>query len=302
MRIGLAVDGAVPLPAVLEQIEQAAAAGFAAAWLGEVGAWDPLTVFAALGSRAPGIELGTAVMATFARHPLAMAAQALATQAAIGDRLVLGLGPSHQVVVEGRLALEWDRPLLRVREYLDVLLPVLDGVEVDVRGTTTGATGGVVAPGAARPPVLLAAHGPRMLGLAGERADGVITLWARPRYVADFIVPAVEGAAGGKTTRLVVGVNACVTADPDAARGDVAERLGIAAGLPSYRGSLDRQGLDGIEDTIVAGDESVVARAVRDYAEAGATELIVFPSGPPSDRARTIAVFAQLASAAGSCA
>jgi F420-dependent oxidoreductase-like protein len=295
MEIGLAVYGTAPLPDVLAQIEQTATAGFASAWLGEIGSWDPLTAFAALGATAPEIELGTAVMATFARHPLAMAAQALTTQAATGGRLSLGLGPSHQVVVEGRLGLVWDRPLLRVREYLDVLQPVLGGAEVDVSGTTTSARGGVTAPGAGPPPVLLAAHGPRMLALAGERTDGAITLWARPPYIADFIVPTVTAAAGGKARRIVAGVNACVTADPDGARRDVAERLAAAAALPSYRGSLDRQGLGGLEDTVVAGDESDVAAAVHRYAEAGATELVLFPSGPPADRARTIAVFAQLA-------
>jgi F420-dependent oxidoreductase-like protein len=295
MQIGLAVDGAAALPDVLGQIEQAAAAGFATAWMGEVGGWDPLVVFAALGSRAPGIGLGTAVMATIARHPLAMAAQALTTQAATGNRLTLGLGPSHRVVAEGRLGLAWDRPLLRVREYLDVLQPVLRGSEVQVRGETTGATGGVLAPGAGEPSVLLAAHGPQMLALAGARTDGVITLWARPRYIADFIVPAVTADASGPRPRIVVGVNACVTVDPEAARREVGERLAAAAALPSYRSSLDRQGLDGLEDTVVAGDESVVADAVRHYAEAGATELVLFASGAPTDRARTIAVFADLA-------
>ena len=295
MRIGLGVDGTAPLPDVLGQIEEAATAGFATAWLGEVGGWDPLTVFAALGTRAPGIGLGTAVMATFARHPLAMAAQALVAQAATGNRVTLGLGPSHQVVVEGRLGLVWDRPLLRVREYLDVLQPVLGGAEVDVRGVTMAAAGGVTAPGAVPPPVLVAAHGPRMLALAGERTDGVITIWARAPYVADFVVPTVTAAAGGCSRHVVVGVIASVTADPDVARREVAERLAVAATLPTYRGSLDRQGLGGIEDTVVAGDESVVADAVRRFAEAGATEFVLFPYGPAADRSRTVAVLAQLA-------
>jgi len=299
MEIGLAVDGTAPLPDVLGQIERAATAGFATAWLGEVFGWDPLTVLAALGGGAPGIRLGTAVMTTFPRHPLALAAQALTTQAATGGRLSLGVGPSHQPIVEGRLGMVWDPPLLRVREYLDVLQPVLGGAEVDVRGATTAAAGAVSAPGAERPPVLLSAQGPKMLALAGERTDGAITLWARPRHVADFVVPTVTAAAGGRTPRIVVGVIACVTADPEGARRDVAERLAAAASLPSYRGSLDQQGLGGLEDAVVAGDESVVADAVRRYAEAGVTELVLSPSGEAADHARTIAVFAQLARDAG---
>jgi F420-dependent oxidoreductase-like protein len=294
MRIGLGVDGFAPLPDVLGRIEEAATAGFASTWLGEVGGWDPLTVYAALGARAPGIGLGTAVMTTFARHPLAMAAQALAAQAATGNRVVLGLGPSHRFLVEDRLGLAWDRPLLRVREYLEVLRPVLAGGDAEVRGGTVTAVGGVVAPGAAAPRVLVAAHGPRMLALAGECADGVITLWARPPYVADVIVPAVTGPAAG-APQVVVGVVAAVTADPDAAHREIAERFAPAGALPSYRGSLDRQGLDGIADTAVVGDEEAAADAVRAYAEAGVTELVVFPYGPAADRARTVAAFGRLA-------
>ncbi|GAA1852093.1 TIGR03564 family F420-dependent LLM class oxidoreductase [Pseudonocardia ailaonensis] len=293
----MSVHGGASLPRVLEEIEDAAAAGFAGVWLGELTLWDPLTVFAALGERAPGVELGTAVMAVPPRHPLALAAQVLTTQAATGGRLSLGLGMSHRFVVEEGYGLPFDRPVRRVREFLDVLDPVLDGREAQVRGETVVGVGGVGAPGASRPPVLLAAHGPRMLALAGERADGVITLWTRPGFLAEYVVPAVTAA--GRAPRILVGVNACVTADPDAARRDVAERLAVASGLPSYRETLDRQGATGIEDTILAGDEAVVAAEVRRFAEAGATDLVLFPSGPEADRARTLEVFGDLARAGG---
>ncbi|MFB9740583.1 TIGR03564 family F420-dependent LLM class oxidoreductase [Pseudonocardia sulfidoxydans] len=296
MKIGLSVRVDGPLPTVLQEIEDAATAGFAGVWIGEINLWDPLTVFAALGGRAPGIELGTAVVAVPPRHPLTLASQVLTTQAATGGRLALGLGMSHRFVVQERYGLPFDRPARRVREFLDVLEPVLDGAEARAVGATVVGFGGVGAPGATRPPVLLAAHGPRMLALAGERADGVITLWSRPDYVAEHVVPAVTAA--GRAPRIVLGVNACVTSDPDAARRDVAERLAVASTLPSYRETLDRQGAAGIEDTILAGDESVVAEEVRRFAEAGVTDLVLFPSGPTADHDRTTAFFAELARSA----
>ncbi|WP_433296645.1 TIGR03564 family F420-dependent LLM class oxidoreductase [Pseudonocardia sp. CA-142604] len=296
MRIGLSIEGSAPLPEVLARIERAAADGFARAWLSDVGGWDPLTALAALGERAPGIEVGTAVTQLFGRHPLLLAGQVLTAQAAVGGRLTLGVAPSHQMVVEQRLGLPWDRPVSRVQEHLDVLVPLLQGKDVEFHGRTVTAAGGVDAPGATPTAVLLAAHGPRMLTLAGERADGVLTLWARPDLVADYIVPTVTTAAAGRAApRVVVGLNATVTADPDRARRYVAEHLALAATLPSYRGSLDRQGAAGLEDVIVAGDEKDVEAAVRRYADAGATELVLLSSGPQDDRARTIAFFADLA-------
>ncbi|WP_066359936.1 LLM class flavin-dependent oxidoreductase [Herbidospora mongoliensis] len=86
MDISLSSYGSAPIPELLTEIEQAAANGFSRFWLGEHGGWDPLTVFAALGDRAPDIELGTSVVGTYPRHPLALAAQALTTQAATGRR------------------------------------------------------------------------------------------------------------------------------------------------------------------------------------------------------------------------
>ncbi|TCK22141.1 TIGR03564 family F420-dependent LLM class oxidoreductase [Pseudonocardia endophytica] len=296
MRIGLSIAGGRPLPDVLTAIEDAGAAGYAHVWPNETGSWDPLTVLSALGGRAPDVELGTAVVATFPRHPLALAAQVLTTQAATGGRLTLGLGTSHPWVVESRYGLRWDRPADRVREFLDVLTPALRGEDVDVAGTTVGARGGVDAPGVEPPPVLLAAHGPRMLALAGERTAGVITLWARPEYVADFVVPGVDAgrAVGSPPARIVVGLNAAVTADPDTLLADAAEHFALGSTMPSYRGTLDRQGAGGIEDMIVAGDEETVVAQVRRHADAGVTDLILFPTGSPAERERTVALFGGL--------
>ena len=138
-------------------------------------------------------------MATIARHPLAMAAQALAAQAATGKPVDAGAGPEPpEVVAEGRLGLAWDRPLLRVREYLDVLQPVLRGVRgAGSRRNDRCHRQACWHPVPVSRAVLLAAHGPQMLALAGARTDGVITLWARPRHIADFIVPAVTADASG---------------------------------------------------------------------------------------------------------
>jgi alkanesulfonate monooxygenase SsuD/methylene tetrahydromethanopterin reductase-like flavin-dependent oxidoreductase (luciferase family) len=148
------------------------------------------------------------------------------------------------------------------------------------------------------PPLLLAAHGPRLLRLAGERADGVITTWSGPRGLAEHVVPQVHaGAAGRPAPQVVVGVVATLTHDPDAARAYVADAFGIAGELPSYRRSLDRDGFAGPADTVVASDEAELEKEVRRFADAGATEFQLCPVGPPAERARTVAFFAELARA-----
>jgi F420-dependent oxidoreductase-like protein len=303
MKIGLALSiPPTPLPVLLDAATQAAAVGFPAVWFNDIGGWDPLTVAALVGERVPGLEVGTAITQLLGRHPLHLAGQTLTAQAATGGRLTLGVGPSHAPIVEQRFGLSWERPILQVRERLDLLRSLLAGETVDVRGATIAAAGEVVAPGATAPPVLLAAHGPQMLRLAGERADGVLTLWSRPGLVADFVAPTVRKAAAGAgrpAPRIVVGLNTAVTTAPEATREYLAEKYAAVGSLPSYRGSLDRQGATGIEETIVVGDEATVAAAVRDYEAAGATELIVFASGRDEDRDQTLAALAHLAREAG---
>jgi F420-dependent oxidoreductase-like protein len=298
MQIGMWIDDDRPLAAVVADVEEADRLGFARAWFGQRTGWDPLTLIAAVGDRAPGIGLGTAVALTWTHHPLALATQALTTQAAVGGRLTLGVGPSHQVIVESRYGYRWTRPGQHVEDHLAVLAPALRGEAVDVRTATVAAAGRVEVPSVPRPPLLLAAHGPRMLRLAGERADGVITTWSSPRGLAEYVVPQVRAAAAGRPDpQVVVGVVASLTHDPDAARAYVAEAFGAAGELPSYRRSLDREGFSGPSDTMVAGDEAELEKVVRRFADAGATEFQLCPVGPPAERARTVAFFAELARA-----
>jgi len=294
MRIGLWIDELRPFAEVVTAVEKAAAAGFTGAWIGDRAGWDALTLFAAVGDR--GIDLGTAVTTTMPRHPLALAAQALTTQAATGGRLTLGIGPSHAPLVEGRFGLPFDRPATHTEEYLDILLPALAGGEADLDGRVLSGHGGVAAPGATAPPVLLAAHGPRMLRLAGERADGVLTTWTTPQAVAEHIVPVVTAAAAGRAApQVVAGVILVLTDDPDGTRETVGAAFGPANDLPTYRRWLDRQGLAGAADTLVAGDERTLTAAVRAYADAGVTELQVVPVGTPAEVERTLALLPTLA-------
>jgi F420-dependent oxidoreductase-like protein len=296
MQIGMWIDDDRPLAAIVEDVEEAARLGFASVWFGQRTGWDPLTLITVVGSRVPDIGLGTAVVVTWPQHPLVQAAQALSTQVAVGGRLTLGVGPSHQMIVENRYGYRWERPGQHVEEYLAVLAPALAGETVDVRAETVTAAGTVTVPGATRPPLLVAAHGPRLLRLAGEVADGVITTWTGARGLAEHVVPQVRAAAAGRPEpQVLVGVVASLTSDPDVARAYVAERFGMAGEMPSYRRSLDRDGYAGPADTVLAGDEAQLEKAVRRFADAGATQFQLCAVGPEADRARTVTFFGELA-------
>src|SRR6266481_3697995 len=160
-RIGTSLaepSGPDPLGALADQIRAAVDDGFASAWMSNIFGLEALTSLAVAGREVPGIELGTAVVPTYPRHPAVLAQQALTTDVAIGGRLVLGIGLSHQIVIQDMYGYSFDRPARHMREYLAVLVPLLDGEPAGFDGETVNAHIGLSVPRSrSRMPLLLAA-------------------------------------------------------------------------------------------------------------------------------------------------
>ena len=269
-------------------------------WMGQVADLDALTALAVVGHSVPGLHLGTAVVPTYPRHPMVMAMQALPAQAACGNRLTLGIGLSHRVVIEGAYGLSFDKPIRHMREYLEILMPLLHTGAASFEGEelTARTFSPVRLAGAEAPPVIVAALGTQMLNLAGRMADGTALWMVGPKTVADHIVPTITKAAasaGRPAPRVVVGLPVSVTADPDAAREKAATAFGFYDSLPSYRAMLDKEGAAGPADVAVVGDEDTVAAALRRLGDIGATDLSLPVFGSREDRARTMALLSELA-------
>lgn len=276
---------------VVASVREVAEQGFAGYWLPQVFDYDALTVLAVAGQAVPGIELGTAVVPTYPRHPMALAGQALTTASASGNRLTLGIGLSHQVVVENMWGLSFDRPLRHMREYLSVLLPLLRGEAADFAGEVITGRGPTAVPGAERVPVLLAALGSKMLALAGSETDGTVTWMTGPRTIADHVAPSVTAAAeaaGRPAPRVVACLPVLVTDDEAAARERAAKAFSIYGTLPSYRAMLDREGAAGPGDVAIVGDEAAVRAGIGRLADAGATDFVAAEFGrDDAEQART---------------
>ncbi|MEV0417280.1 TIGR03564 family F420-dependent LLM class oxidoreductase [Streptosporangium canum] len=280
MRIGLLIDepqGQDVLGRLRGRIARAADDGFSSAWMSNIFGLDALTALAVAGSQVPGIELGTGVVPTYPRHPAVLAQQALTANAALDGRLALGIGLSHQIVIEGVYGYSFDRPARHMREYLSVLVPLVRGEQVAFEGETLKARLGLTTPGAGDMPVLIAALAPRMLKLAGELADGTVLWMTGPKTVAEHVVPAVTEAAraaGRPAPRIVCTLPICVTGDVEAARARAGEVFEIYGQLPSYRAMLDREGAAGPADVAIVGDEDAVAAQVESLAQAGVTDFV----------------------------
>ena len=306
MRIGLvlAMPGdTTPVYGLVEKAAHAEAAGFASAWLPQVFAIDALTMFAMAGSQTSRIELGTAVVPTYPRHPTALACQALTTQAATNGRLALGIGLSHKFVIEDVLGLDYSRPVPHMREYLTVLNGLLAGEQVSFKGELYRVYAQVVVPGAPKPPVLVAALGPAMLKLTGRLADGTITWMGGIPYLRDIAVPTISAAAaeaGRPAPRIAAMVPIVVTSDAATARDALNTTYKMYGVLPSYRATLDRGGAANPADVAIIGTQNEVEAQIKEYAAVGVTDLnAVLTAGPAGNREATYELLGSLAKQPG---
>lgn len=288
--VGVADAGRTPLENLIEQVRTAEGAGFQSVWVPNIFGMDAMTLCALAGRETSRIELGTAVVPTFSRHPLYAAQQAASTQAACGGRFVFGLGPSHKLVIEDMLGLSYAKPARHVREYVSIVMDLLDKGETRFEGETYRVRGNLAVDCERRPPVLIGALGPLMRKVAGGLCDGTITWMTGPRTLEKQVAPGVRAAAqeaGRPAPRIVAGVPVVLTDDPDGARQTAAQSFAIYGQLPSYRAMLDQEGAAGPGDLVLAGDEKALEEGVRRYAAAGVTDFnaAIFPHGADRNQA-----------------
>ncbi len=257
-------------------------AGFSTIWIPQIpDEFDALTAATLAGAETERIEIGTAVVPVQPRHPIALAQQALSTQAVCGGRLTLGLGVSHHWVIDEMLGLPYERPVPTMRSHLDVLDAAFRGPGmVDVENDMFRVHNPLDITDVTPTPVLIAALGPLMLKLAGERTDGTILWMADERAIGSHIVPrltAAAEAAGRPAPRVVAGVPVCVCGDDevDAAVTRTNRILAEAEVSPNYQALLDQGDARQVGDLLAAGSESAVEKRLRSFADAGVTDLSV---------------------------
>jgi F420-dependent oxidoreductase-like protein len=282
VRIGINASGLLTTGASLEELcehaGKADAEGFHSYWLGQLAIPDSLTVIAVMGGHTSRIELGTAVVPTWARHPLMLAAQALTVQEATRNRLALGVGVGHRDLIEPALKVRYRKLGQHMTEYLAVLAPALRQRSVSSTGEFWSGEDDLsgAALGAVAPPVILAAMGPRMLSLAGSTADGVILWLAGPRTIAETIRPPLEAAADAASRpapRVIAGLPVCVTDDARRVGAIIDHVLGPFTRFDSYREVLSREGATRPSEVALVGTEAEVRDGLDALADAGASDF-----------------------------
>jgi F420-dependent oxidoreductase-like protein len=275
---------------IVADAQRAEVDGFASYALPQIFGLDAMGVLGIVAREVPRIVLATGVVPTYPRHPVTMAQQALTVQAASDGRFVLGIGLSHQMVIENMFGESFDKPVRHMREYLSVLMPLLHDRKVDFKGEVLRVNVGLGVTDVAAPTVLVAALGTQMLNLAGRMADGTSTWMAGPATLASHTVPTITASAekaGRPAPEVYSSLPICVTDDVDAARQRAAQEFQVYGFLPSYRAMLDREGAEDPGAVAIVGDAATVEKELGRLRDAGVTEFVASIFGTRDERART---------------
>lgn len=289
MRIGIYggnVRRGRPLSSLVDEIVEKEAEGFVSYWMPQVHMFDALTMIALAGPQTSKIEMGTAVVPSYPRHPNALAQQAATVNSITEGRLVLGVGPSHAPGIEA-LGLAYDRPAKHMREYVSVLKELTTEGQVDHQGDMYQIKTAIAVPGAQPFPIVMSALAPLMLKAAAEVADGTVTWMVGRKTIEENTAPRITqaaAAAGRSAPRVIVGLPVCVHDDKEQAIVRANQVFGHYYGLPNYRRQLDNEGLSSAGEIAVVGNEQDVEAQLQAYFDAGATEVLasVFPAGDDS--------------------
>lgn len=289
-RLGLAVSGP-DSAAVISTIVAAEAAGVPQIWMTQSTPLpDTLTIFAAAAVQTSSVRMGTSIVPTYPRNPLALAQQALVLGDLAPGRLQLGIGPSHRPVIEGMYGIPLTSPQNHLREYVAVLRALLWEGNVDFHGRffTIKST----LPRTPRTPILVSALREGAFHLAGEISDGVISWMCPPNFLLEKALPALHAGAaksGRAAPRLIAHVPVALSQDHQAIVAAARKQVGHYGHLLFYVNMFADAGFpvppDGtlpealIDNLVVSGDDAIVAARLTDLLASGLDELLIFPIG-----------------------
>ena len=221
---------------MLQSIAQAEAAGVPTVWLTTGAGPDGLTVFAAAAATTRSVRMGTAIVPTFPRHPLVVAQQTADIAQLAPGRFVLGLGPSHATVMEGRYGIPYRQPLGHLREFVAVVKGLLTGAQTDFDGKHFKVHAKLNY--GAQVPIIISALRAISFELAGEISEGAVSWLCPAPYLRDAALPALErGAArqGRARPKLIGHAFLALTSDPAELQQGVDEFLPHYPRLTNYQ-------------------------------------------------------------------
>jgi probable F420-dependent oxidoreductase len=265
--LALPLNLALPVQGFVDVAARAEAAGYDRLWVAEAGNNDAFGLLTAVALGTSTVGLATGVVPIYTRTPSLMAQSAGTLQDVSGGRFTLGLGVSSKTIVERWNGVPYDKPLGRIKEYVDVVRRLLAGEKLDHDGTYYDVHGYFLMMNNPQPPapIIIGALNPQMLRAGGEVADGVVLNWIGSHAVADALT---HVRAAGRATRNACFVRVCVTDDVESARRWARREVMGYVTVPAYRTAFGVQGWDAVTTKAMelwdAGDRKAAAASLPD--------------------------------------
>jgi F420-dependent oxidoreductase-like protein len=267
---------------VVAQARRAYDAGVRQIWLSQPYDYDAIALAGLIGAAVPGLGVGTSAVPINPRHPLLMASLAQTAQAASHGNFSLGLALGAHALERRAFGTAWPNTVQRLREHLSVLRSIFNAGTVDFEGNeiTAKPEWPVKLPGGTPVPVYVGAMAPKSLQVTAELAEGTLTFLAGPRTLAEFIEPTLAKAAaeaGRPKPSIIAAVPVLVSRDEDDARLQAAQELASHQTILSYQKVIARERVSHVADIAAVGPLKSVARQLRRYRDAGATDIVISP-------------------------
>lgn len=303
MKLSLYVGETRDLERSLAAIVDGERRGLHGVWLPGGLALDTLTVLALAAARTEWIRLGAGIAYAWPRHPLVLAQQALTLAAASGGRFELGIGTGHRRMMEQTFGLPWEAPVERMLEYGQILRDLLREGQTSRRGRHYQVEATLWLAERTPVPIVVGTLGQEMCRAAGRFADAIMTWLAPASYLASIVLPAArQGAegAGRPVPRIVAALPAALASERAAVLDGLNAAFGGMARAPSYLGMLERAGLarpadehgwteEMLDAVVTWGDEDSLDTRLRELAEAGADEVVLWPFSVGDDPSASLA-------------
>ena len=298
-RLGMAIHAST-VRGIVEGVKKAEDAGISVAWLSCGQATpDAITIAGAAFAETERIMIGTAVVPTYPRHPVAIVQQVQVIAQLAPDRFRLGVGPSGKGTMENVFGIEYRAPLSHLSEYLQIATSLLGTGEVDFDGRYYKAHAKIGGP--VNVPVMASSLGAKSFELCGRLADGVITWSCSAPYLRDVGLPAIKAGAdraGRSAPPLIAHVPVCLSTNPEDVREAVRQQMAFYPTVPHYQRMFVASGFpealngtwsDAMVDGIALwGDESRIADGLNEVLALGATEILASPVLVGDDRAAAL--------------
>ncbi|MBT95678.1 MAG: LLM class F420-dependent oxidoreductase [Acidimicrobiaceae bacterium] len=239
-------------------------------WIPEFFGRDQVALSALLLGETSKIKVATGISNIYTKDAMAMAQASHTLNEIFPSRFNLGLGVSHSIGAKMR-GHEWENPIRKMKKYLLDLFLARDNLPNPKD----------------KSPVYVAAHGEEMIKMSGKLADGINT-YLMPTEHTSYAREMI-----GESKTLTVVLPCCLCSNSDQARSTARRSLSIYFPLEAYRkawikwgfrNDMRNGGSDRLIDSLVAwGDETSIARRMKEYIDSGADQIILLPYNADSN-------------------